>query len=174
MRNSMMLKQKVSSHIIWFLPIIFAIHNIEEILFINKSVDMINSIPLLSNLYQRSTYTLAIILLTLLVTIIMLFEYQKHTKVTFHISLFCFCLLLVNGFSHVIQFIVFQQYIPGLVSAIILFIPYIIYYLYVLIRTGRLTKGMLISYMVISMITMGPIIFLFLFISKGLLHYIIF
>ena len=159
--------------VIWILPIIFAVHNIEELFFLQKSnFTITNRFPLLSDFYETPTFIIAMILLTVVVVCIVLLEFYKHNKITFYICLYMICLLLMNGMTHAIRFFIFQQYNPGLVSALCLLIPSIIFYLIILLQSAKVTKKILSIFLLTSLLTMGPIILLFLFSSYRLLKYI--
>jgi Protein of unknown function with HXXEE motif len=148
---------------------IFAIHNMEELAHLKV---MANEIPddsrfsILHDLYQFNNVAVAMMLLTLTVGIIISLEYKKRTFITFHLTILCTCLLLINGIAHVWQFILHQGYVPGLISTIFLMIPYMAYIISLFVKNNNIKMRTIILYLVFSMITIGPIIVLFLLISS--------
>ncbi|OAT81013.1 hypothetical protein A6P54_13550 [Bacillus sp. MKU004] len=158
---------------LWLVPIIFAIHNAEELPQMEQWAEKVfqnRSVPFLSELYSFKSVALAMLLLTVAVGLVIFMEYKLRTKVTYVLTVLSVCLLLVNGIVHVVQFLIFKQYVPGLVSACILLIPFLSYLLYRLIKTGRLSKKQIAVYLTISLVAMNPIIILFLLVSKLMIH----
>lgn len=155
--------------ILWALPIIFALHNLEELLHIDKwTKDLIrkNSLEFIRNLYSFQNVLWAMILLTFTVAVVIYFEYRHKNKITFSLTFYSITLLLVNAFTHLIQFFLYQRYVPGLISAVFLFIPTLIYVIFLAVKSSLVSLKGTIIYLVLSLITMGPIIILFLLISK--------
>lgn len=155
--------------ILWLLPIIFLIHNMEEFPFLQKwANERINDsrFGLFKDLYQLSNIAIAMILLTLAVSIVIWMEYKKRNYITFNLTFLCICLLLINGIVHVGQFFLYKRYVPGLITAVLLLIPYMTYIIYLFIKNNDIKTREVIKYLVISIIIMSPIIFLFLLISN--------
>lgn len=156
--------------ILWLLPIIFLIHNIEEIAGFQKWVDHMVSnhrFAFLNQLYRIENVIIAMVLLTSVVTIVIWIEYRQRSSLTFHLAYLCICLLLANGFTHVGQLFLYKKdYVPGLVSATLLVIPYASYMSYLFIENEYIHLKKAIKYFIISIIAMGPIIMLFLLISE--------
>ncbi|WP_100402621.1 HXXEE domain-containing protein [Bacillus sp. FJAT-42315] len=155
--------------ILWALPIIFAIHNVEELpqlgSWANEHVTG-DSFSFLRELYSFHSLTFAMILLTVVVTVVIILEYQFRNKLTFTLTMLSTCLLLINGFTHIVQSIIFQSYVPGLISAVLLLIPYMSFVLYLSLKTNRIQLKTMGLYVGISVIGMVPIIFMFLIFSK--------
>lgn len=47
------------------------------------------------------------------VSVIVWMEYKKCHRITLRCTVFCACLLLVNGIVHVGQFLLYSSYVPG-------------------------------------------------------------
>ncbi|MEL3970720.1 HXXEE domain-containing protein [Rossellomorea oryzaecorticis] len=159
--------------ILWLVPIIFAIHNVEELPQMEKWADKVfdeRQVPFLSDLYTFESVALAMLLLTITVGVVIYFEYKFRNRVTYVLSLLSVCLLLVNGIVHLVQFLIFKQYVPGLISACFLLIPFLSYIFYGLFKSERLTKKQILVYLTISLVAMNPIIILFLLVSKLMIH----
>jgi hypothetical protein len=165
-------EKKKSLHpyqILWLLPIVFAIHNIEELPFLQGWANEIlddDPFMFLAGLYEFKNVAIAMVLLTLTVSIVVWMEYKKRNLITLHLTVFCTCLLLVNGMVHVGQFFVYRHYVPGLISAVLFMIPYMTYILYLLIKNNRIQTREVTKYFVLSVIAMNPLIIIFLLISS--------
>jgi hypothetical protein len=168
----MMKREKTKLHpyqILWLLPVVFAIHNIEELPFLQRwANEFLDKRPFmfLARLYELKNVAIAMVLLTLTVSIIVWMEYKKRSRITLHLTVFCICLLLVNGVVHAGQFFVYRHYVPGLISAVVLMIPYMTYILYLLIKNNRIQAREVMKYFVLSVIAMNPLIIVFLLISS--------
>ncbi|MGE7625286.1 HXXEE domain-containing protein [Viridibacillus sp. NPDC096237] len=155
--------------ILWVLPIIFAIHNLEELPQLGKWAEKVldsERLHFLRDFYSFQTLVVAMVLLTLTVGIIILLEYKVRNKITSSLTLLCTCLLLINGITHLIQFFVYGGYVPGLITAVTLLIPYMSFILYIQIKNYDLTIKKVILYILISVIIMFPTITIFLFIAN--------
>ncbi|RAK19090.1 uncharacterized protein with HXXEE motif [Anoxybacillus vitaminiphilus] len=165
-------EKKKSIHpyqILWLLPVVFAIHNIEELPFLQRwANEFLDKRPFmfLVRLYEFKNLAIAMILLTLTASIIVWMEYKKRNRLTLHLTVFCICLLLVNGVVHAGQFFVYRHYVPGLISAVLLMIPYMTYILYLFVQNNRIQTRGVMKYLVLSVIVMNPLIVIFLFISS--------
>ncbi|MGX1901464.1 HXXEE domain-containing protein [Thermolongibacillus altinsuensis] len=163
-------EKKKSIHpyqILWLLPIVFAIHNIEELPFLQGwANEILDDYPFLARLYDFKNLAIAMGLLTLTVSIVVWMEYKKRNRITLHFTVFCICLLLVNGLIHVGQFFVYRHYVPGLISAVVLMIPYMAYILYLFVKNNRIQMREIFVYLVFSVIAMNPLIIVFLLISS--------
>lgn len=105
---------------LWLLPIIFAIHNLEELWLLEDWVkNNVNDkkFEFIKDLYQFNTLTLAMVLLTLAVAVIIFLEYRKRNNITFNLTILSISLLFINSLTHLGQFFLFRKYVPGLLSA---------------------------------------------------------
>jgi hypothetical protein len=155
--------------ILWLLPIVFAIHNMEELLFLEewaKEVFAGRSWMFFAKLYESPNLEVAMLLLTLTVSVIVWMEYKKCHRITLRCTVFCACLLLVNGIVHVGQFLLYSSYIPGLISAVLLLIPYMVYFLWLLAENRCISVKQIVKYLVISIVAMNPLILIFLIASR--------
>jgi Protein of unknown function with HXXEE motif len=117
-------------------------------------------------LYELSNLAVAMLLLTLTVSVVVWMEYKKRHCITLHCTVFCACLLLVNGIVHVGQFFLYSSYVPGLISAVLLMIPYMVYFLWLLAENRCISVKQIAKYLVISIVAMNPLIIIFLIISR--------
>ncbi|MUL34582.1 HXXEE domain-containing protein [Priestia megaterium] len=155
--------------ILWILPIVFGIHNFEELFYLQgwiKEVVNQNKFQFLVSLYNFNNLRMAMILLTLFSVIIVFMEYKRRNKLSFSILILGICLLEINGVTHFFQLIIFQRYNPGLISACLLIIPYMSYMLYLFYKNNYVKKKNILKYLLISIFSMNPIILMFLLLAK--------
>ncbi|WP_338749182.1 HXXEE domain-containing protein [Bacillus sp. FJAT-52991] len=159
--------------ILWALPIIFAIHNVEELPQLGSWANEHlagESFAFLRELYSFHSLAFAMVLLTVVVAVVVILEYKFRNKLTFMLTMLSACLLLINGLTHIVQSMVFQSYMPGLISAVLLLIPYMSFVLYLSMKANRIRLRTIGFYLVISVIVMVPIIFIFLILSRWVMR----
>ena len=155
--------------IIWGIPIVFLIHNLEELWFMEDWAEVYlkdRNNEFIERLYQFDTVAMAMLLLTLAVTFILFLHYWKRNKITLNLTILCISLLCFNSFTHIGQFLFLQKYVPGLLSAVFLMAPLTLYSLYLFVTNKMISTKRGITYFGISILTMGPIIILFLSIAN--------
>ncbi|MDQ0233497.1 HXXEE domain-containing protein [Metabacillus malikii] len=153
--------------LLWLLPIVFTFHNLEELLVMEFTSFSFSKMPeFLESLYQFNTVALAMILLTLAVTMVIYLDYRLKTKATLYLSILCCGLLFINSLSHIGQFIVLKEYVPGFITALLLMMPFTLYVLILYVTNGFISIKRLFIILAISIVTMGPLIILFLVISR--------
>ena len=152
--------------LITLLPFAFALHNLEEILSMEKYT---NSIP--SGLHKPVTtrqFGIAVALFTLLgFLVVFLKSYYPSEKIYyFFISGFSGMLLLNVFIPHLIATIYYKKYSPGIITALIINLPLTSWILWLIKNSGILT----VHQTVISAISGGIIglalVFVFLNIGK--------
>ncbi|WP_203363700.1 HXXEE domain-containing protein [Bacillus sp. REN10] len=159
--------------ILWALPVIFAIHNGEELPQLENWTNehlADKSFAFLRELYSFHSLAFAMIMLTVVVTVVVILEYKLRNKLTFTLTMLSACLLLINGLTHIVQSMIFQSYMPGLISAVLLLIPYMSFVLYLSMKANRIRLKTIGLYLVISVIVMVPIIFIFLILSRWVIR----
>ncbi len=121
--------------LIWLLPIVFMIHDFEEIIFMKawqeKNRDyLIAKFPFLSKrilpksgTFSTSLFSLAVfeefVLLSIITVTAIVFQY-------YYIWLAAFMAFSIHLVIHIIQWVVVRKYIPAIVTSILL-LPYSIY-----------------------------------------------
>ena len=106
---------------ITILPFAFAIHNIEEAL----SIDKIHSFEIDVFPYNQAQFTVAVTLFTIFGFILVFGKrlYKNTSSYWYVIVGFAGMLFLNAVVSHIIPSIYFMDYMPGIVSAILLTLP---------------------------------------------------
>ena len=110
------------------LPVVFCIHDLEELIFLDKIPSLSSILPVkIQDLIQVSKpqFAAAISLLFIAILIITIQWYRKPSSST-RAAVMGFVLvgLFFNGLTHIGQAILFRQYVPGLVTAAVLLLPY--------------------------------------------------
>lgn len=135
------------------LVFIILIHNIEEGL--TMKVWANKYIPLLPLNIQKvlpyqltSNFGTQIIISLFLVTLIMLlfviFFIKSQNILARHALMLIAVIMLINVFQHVFVTIYFQNYSPGVVTAVFLNLPFFSYFLYKSYTSGYVTKSLLL------------------------------
>ncbi|MFK4011504.1 MULTISPECIES: HXXEE domain-containing protein [Bacillus cereus group] len=152
---------------VWILPIIFALHNMEEYLFLPLMREVLDN-KVGKGFYEPNVFLIAIVLLTVFVTIIVILYYFYKTRLLERLIMLALAIIFANGIMHTISSIIFLKYMPGVVTSVLLILPYSIWMISLLkIREGlQLKKGLL--FFIISWILMYPIIVLSLLTAKGI------
>lgn len=144
-------------------PLVFLIHDLEEILTVEQ-VDL--PVPIEITSLQ---FTLAFILLWIIVTWACISAAnQKRFLGMNPITTFSFILaiFLVNGIGHVLQSVIFRKYVPGVVTAVVLLIPFCLYCLKRLQDEQLITKKDITKHLLIGAILITPTILMALLIGK--------
>lgn len=110
------------------LPVVFCIHDLEELVFLDKIPLLSSTLPAnIRDLIQvsRSQFAAAISLLFIAILIITILWYRKPSSPT-RVAVMGFVVagLFFNGLTHIGQALLFRGYVPGLVSAVVLLLPY--------------------------------------------------
>ena len=136
----MTISQKGLGVIIILAPFIFTGHFLEEspgfVSWFNAHVSM----GITSGLFWSVNITALVI--TVIVTLVELFA-PSSASASLVILWFSF-LMLANALFHITGAIVDKRYMPGLVTAIVLYLPYYFFVASRLLKTGRLKIGWLI------------------------------
>jgi len=116
------------SQLLWLIPVLFAIHNLEEAPGMekwNKRIPSRYSQPV-----TTCQFSLAVTLLTLLVLVVTILAVNYPANRLFYLLIFEFqAIILLNVFvPHVLTTVRFKMYSPGLVSGIVLSLPFSIYF----------------------------------------------
>ena len=86
---------------------------------------------------QRHAFIINIIYIWIMIPICILFSTSYPKK---SLNIISIGTILINGIAHCIFAIIKQSYNPGLITSIILFIPYCLYMFYILIEKKLITK----------------------------------
>ncbi|MET3698916.1 uncharacterized protein with HXXEE motif [Bacillus oleivorans] len=135
--------------LIWLFPIIFAIHDFEEIVVVEKWVAK-NKAVILAKLPKRAgqffehnfakkTHQFLMIvffefvLISIATILVHIFGFNGISK-WFYLSLFS--VMFFHAFTHIGQALFLKRYVIGLITSIFLLIPYGLYFYFVFINEG--------------------------------------
>lgn len=155
------------NQIIYLFPFLYLVHDIEEILTIETFLNHADKIPLK---VTTEEFLLAFLLLWL-VAIIGCFQASKQRKFlglsgrTFF-SFLVIGIFLANGIGHLFQFFYFRGYVPGVITAIVIIIPYSLLTLTFLLKEYDLTVKQFCFFLLVGAIIQGPVAISAIFISK--------
>ncbi|HWO75349.1 MAG TPA: HXXEE domain-containing protein [Bacillus sp. (in: firmicutes)] len=137
--------------LIWLFPIIFAIHDFEEIVIVEKWIqrnkeDILAKLPkraalFFENNFAMKTHQFSIIvffefvLISIATIMVHIFGFDGVSK-WFYLSLFS--VMFFHAFTHIGQAVFLQRYVIGLMTSIFLLIPYGAYFYFVFIDEGLL------------------------------------
>ena len=153
--------------LILFFPVVFLIHDIEEIVTIEQ-VQLPFQLPFTISAIE---FTVAFVFLWVIVTVGCLYAANGRRflwiKPLPFFSLLVAGVFLANGIGHVLQAIVFQKYVPGVITAVLLLIPYCIMAIKKLYDAKVLTVKQLAVYLIAGFLLQTPAAFLALLIGKS-------
>ena len=154
----------------WFPPLYF-IHDLEEILTIEKFLHSQSTvIPFQINTKE---FTLAFLLLFIIAVVGCYFaSKQKRFLGMTYTTFFSFLvpgILLANGVGHLLQFIFFKGYVPGVITSIVIIFPYSIITLHYLLKEHILTKRRFLFLFIIGFTLQAPLAGLALLTAKIIL-----
>jgi len=153
--------------LIWLVSSVFIIHDFEEIIVIERWLqknekELLTKIPKTFHSYfqkifpkHTAGFALAVLveyIVILLFTIIAIFVKQNYWSVIGILSIVT--LLFLHCFTHISQSIILKRYTPGVFTAIVLLIPFSLYFYYV-----DLTHQMINWRMIWISLPIGVVIF---------------
>lgn len=134
--------------LLWLVPVLFAIHNMEESPQMEKWSKRIPS--RYSQPVTTRQFSLAVTLLTLLVLVVTILAVNFPANRLFYLLIFEFqAIILLNVFvPHLFTTIRFKMYSPGLISGIFLSLPFSVYFFHRVLEEGYLSgTGLLIMFL---------------------------
>lgn len=153
--------------LILFFPLIFLIHDIEEIITIEQ-LQLPIRLPFTISALE---FTIAFVFLWMLVTVGCLYAVKGRSFLWIKpLPFFSFLVagvFLANGIGHVLQAIVFQKYVPGVITAVVLLIPYCILAVKKLYNKKVLSMKQIAVYLLLGFIVQTPAALLALLVGKS-------
>lgn len=160
---------KLKSLILAF-PILYLIHDIEEIFTVEPFLRQHTVIPFHVTTLQ---FTIAFLLLWALTFIgcVQAVRNRRFLGMKPH-TFFAFLvpgIFFANGVGHFLQFLFFRSYVPGLITAVLIIYPYSLVALRLLLREGVLTIKRFFLFFCLGFVLQGPFAATALFLAKLLL-----
>lgn len=152
-------------------PPLYLIHDIEEILTVEKFIEEnTNIIPFSVTALE---FSFAFTLLWIFASIGCYKAFFGNRFIGMNPTTFLAFLvpgiLFANGIGHLLQFFFFSDYVPGLITSILILIPYSFFTAKFLITERVITKISLLSYLILGFIAQAPLALMALYISKTLI-----
>ncbi|KOS68407.1 hypothetical protein AEA09_07460 [Lysinibacillus contaminans] len=159
--------QSTLSRLILFFPLIFLIHDLEEIVTIEQ-IQLPIRLPFTISALE---FTIAFVFLWMIVAVGCLYAANGRRFLGIKpLPFFSFLVagvFLANGIGHVLQAIVFQKYVAGVITAIFLLIPYCILAVKKLYNKKVLTMKQIAVYLLLGFIVQTPSALLALLVGKS-------
>jgi len=164
-----MLKEISLKQLIWLLPVVYLIHNIEEGLTMAGWLgEHSSALPVLFykllpvRFWEKFSIirTLAL-LIAFLIPLILAFFHRYKDKYRFIVLLFVLAgwITFINGLQHVFFTLLLQTYTPGIVTAIFIILPFSLGLIISIEREYPWLRAQRIKWLVISIICYFPLIF---------------
>ncbi|MFS0862038.1 HXXEE domain-containing protein [Fredinandcohnia sp. 179-A 10B2 NHS] len=149
-------------------PFLYLLHDIEEIMTVEKFlITNSTSIPFR---VTGAEFAFAFTLLLIFASIgcFKAFSGRKFLRMepTTYLSFLVPGILLANGIGHVLQFIFFKDYVPGIITTILIIFPYSFLTVKFLITERILTVKKFLSFLLIGFVLQAPLALIAHFISK--------
>lgn len=159
--------------LIWGFPLIFLLHDLEEIFtfegFIKSRLtgyDLPGPILNFVDLTTAEFLVAVIFIFALTILVSYIGSRGKGNQVNLFIFLVGISILLINSITHVAQALIFYSYVPGLVTAIILVLPYTIYTLNKFRLDYQLDRRHLVFLLMAGLLLQMPLVVIALTIGK--------
>jgi hypothetical protein len=161
-------------NLMWILPLLASLHNLEELMTMGafwRDNLWIQSLPFY-NLIQSTDlqFAVSVTILTIIVVLITYFAVKNPQKGKL-MDLFVLILLLifVNAFIHLIQALLFISYVPGLITGLLLIVPYSLILICRIFQEELINKAGFILMLLLALILQIPLIITALWIGKMLI-----
>lgn len=154
--------------LLFLFPPLYLIHDLEEILTVEKFlVENSNIIPFrVTTLEFSFAFTLLWILASIGCYKAFLDKKFIGMNPTTYLSFLVPGILLANGIGHLLQFIFFKDYVPGIITSIFILLPYSFLTAKFLITERVLTIKRILSYLILGFVLQAPLALVAHFISK--------
>jgi hypothetical protein len=154
--------------LVWLFPIIFAIHDFEEIIVVEKWVaknkeDLLSKLPRRAASFFEKNFAMKtnqfsivvyveFVLISIATVCVFHFGFNGLCK-WFYLGLYA--VLFFHSFTHIGQAIVFRRYTPGVLTSIFLLIPYGIWFYKVLLNSEIISYGDILLSLPIGILLFG-------------------
>ncbi|WP_449537726.1 HXXEE domain-containing protein [Ferdinandcohnia sp. Marseille-Q9671] len=150
-------------------PLLYLLHDIEEIVTIEQFlITQSDTIP-----FRVSTLGVAFSFLWILATIgcyqTVLGKKFLGMKPTTYLSFLVPGIISANGVGHIIQFFVFREYVPGIITTIVVLLPYSFFAGKYLLHTRQITVRKLGAFFLLGFVFQVPLALAAHFLSKLIL-----
>ncbi|WP_051317105.1 HXXEE domain-containing protein [Ectobacillus panaciterrae] len=151
--------------LLWLIPVLFTIHNLEEALTMRKyGTEHFKKM-------QRGQFPAAVTILTLLVVVFIYFGTREEVGLVGRfLAIFGQASLFINALAHIIGTLRLRRYTPGLITAVLIYIPFSIYLFNIALQNNYITEKQLFFAFGAGIIMQIPLVLGALFIGKLLIR----
>ena len=148
--------------LLWLIPIFFTLHNLEEALTIPKVIDVLpNRLPAfiqpLIPVVNFEQFKIALVFVTALAFVFILAYQLSHKKrLPLYLLLGVQMVLLINVFSHISTAFLMRGYVPGLVTALLVNLPFSIYLFRCALREAWIDQRGVVVLFLVGLVLHGP------------------
>jgi len=138
--------------LIWMIPVLIVAHNVEEavyVLFIGSTFLLPEPLQRLVGNITVPQFMLALSIVTFLsLSLYSLYLMLPEKKIFLRIMFLMQSTMFINVFSHLGGAVITYRYAPGLATALLLNLPFSVYFATGCIREGLVSKREIIAYLV--------------------------
>ncbi|OCA87909.1 hypothetical protein A8F94_08745 [Bacillus sp. FJAT-27225] len=147
--------------VIWLFPIIFIFHDLEEIITIESSMAASKNIYPKTNFIEQtvrmreklgSTAAELAVSATWILLIISFTTVMTSRGGSFLLFIAILNLFVLQAFMHIVQTIMFKGYTPGILTSLLLLIPYCLVTYFFLVENGKLDWHLLFISLPVSLV----------------------
>nr|WP_269719490.1 HXXEE domain-containing protein [Bacillus timonensis] len=154
-------------------PLLYLIHDIEEILTVEKF--LIEHSDIIPFRVTTLEFTVAFLLLWVLASVgcYQAFQGRKFLgmKPGTYLSFLVPGVILANAVGHILPCLIFKEYVPGIITSIFILVPYSFFTARFLITMGEVTVKKQITYFVIGFAAQMPLAFLAHIVSSNIVKW---
>jgi len=180
--KKMSIKKISFKQLVWLFFVVFFIHNIEEFLsFPSWLEENISAIPLFLSskiaLVFHYNFIFFIAIALSLATLLPLFiciwaNKTKNKQITIFLLLTIAWVMMLNAFQHIFNTLIMNEYTPGLITALLINLPFSIYFILRLKKEKAISKMKLFLYLPIGLVAYFLSVAAISLISYNILNFI--
>lgn len=160
--------------VMWLFPVVFIIHDAEEILtmesFLRSKLMGLHLPEAVSGLLNVTTPEFIVGVLIILAAILAVtFFAAKSPRPGLALDAYMFLILvfLANGFVHILQAFAFFPYTPGVITSIVVLIPFTLYAMHRTFQVSPMSKKRLAAFAICAL-ALQPVVIVILTLAKAL------
>lgn len=160
--------------LIWMIPVLIVAHNVEEavsVLFVGSTFMLPEPLQRLIGNITVPQFMLALSIVTVLsLSFYSLYLILPEKKIFLQLMFLMQSTMFINVFSHLGGVAITNGYVPGLATAMLINLPFSVYFATGCIREGLVSKREIIAYLLCAVIAHSVGILMLMKISAWLVH----
>jgi hypothetical protein len=150
------------SILLWLIPVCFTFHNLEEALTIPRFLAALlarlpASIQKIVPVVNYSQYLIALMIVTILPYLFILaYQFSHKKRLPLYLLLGTQMVVFINVFSHVSMAVLLRGYAPGVVTALLVNLPFSIYLFHRALREAWINRHDLVMLVLVGLLLHGP------------------